>query len=327
MPGSRSWRILFSIVLILSGAVLVLLSPPGTGTAGTLLLNLGLAMIVAGVVSTFHESIIQRNQAEETALVVANRVHRQFQEYPLGASGIRLISPVRKGCDRYYSWAIANNRQDMFFAGRAVLQRINFDFQTRGLGTAEEVIMRRLLGGANIRLMFLDPRSDLIPRLAREEGQSPTELLSDIATSIGICHRLYWLLQNPAQRRSFPGTAHLEVRLYDETPYFAYHQVDDEVIIGFYFSSALGSASAAYEVVDVQTKRFFESHFLSIFDRARNTVLLERRFDRARPDFGTPLLQELRTTFINTLGENRTDELISWETFPEKRRNFWHNII
>jgi len=307
MTGNQTNRLLFSILLIPIGAVMILLSTQGT--AGDLLSKLGLAFIVAGVVSTFHEGIIRRLESNEAACAVANEVHDRLKETPLSAIGIRLVSSVRKGYSGYYLWSLDNSSKEMFFAGRSVLHRIDADFRERAIGTAEKLIARRLSEGARFKIMFLDPMSNLVPRLAEEEGQTEEQLLSDIATSVGICRRLYNILQE----EKLPPKANLDIRVFDEIPYFAYHLVGDNVIIGFYFSSALGHASAAYDVVDRQTKEFFGEHFLSIFGRASNAYILRIHPHSRMPDLNRDLISKLRKIIVSKLGEQKTDEMMGEE--------------
>jgi hypothetical protein len=302
MSAYKALRIIISVFLIPIGAVLILLNV--AGAAGSLVTNLGLALIVTGIVSTFQETILQRLAHGEVADAVADRVHKHLQQSPLTSVGIRMVSPIRKGLDRYYLWAMSTAPQIMFFAGRSVLHRIDYDFKVRGLGTAENVIARRLKQGAQIRIMFLDPRSDLIERLAKEEDQAPEQLLTDVATSIGVCNRLHKLLKDFDQT-----AASLDIRVYNEIPYFAYHAVEENVIAGFYFSSALGHASAAFEIVDPQTRTFFESHFLSIFNRARDTWLLQIPAHRNKAELNTTLMSQLKKSLTKSLGEERVSQL------------------
>lgn len=78
--------------------------------------------------------------------------------------------------------------------------------------------------------------------------------------------------------------------MYDEVPHFAYHRQDDDVIIGFYFLSALGSAAAAFEVADAKTKEFFGDHFAAIFDRASKAgCIIERTPNRDESVFNEAL--------------------------------------
>jgi hypothetical protein len=285
-------RILFSILLIPIGAVLVLIE------AGTLASSIGLALIVAGVVSTFHEGVLRRLEEEDSTSAIVDGVVEGLKEAPLSATGIRLVSPVRMGYDGYYLWAMNAGPQDMFFAGRSVLHRIDADFRARRIGSADAIIARRVREGASMKVLFLDPRCDVINRLAQEEGQSTKDLLKDVATSLGVCERLHGHLKGVL----LPASAKLEIRVFNEIPYFAYHKVGSKVIVGFYFSSALGHQSAAFEVVDVQTKEFFDAHFTAMFARAASQYVLRIDPHRRSCDLNARLLGHLRTRLEEELG-------------------------
>jgi len=289
-------RLLFSILLIFLGLSLSLLT--SLYGLGTLISDVGLAIMVAGVVSTFHEAVIRRLEGDEAAVMVADKVQEHLREAPLSASGIRLVSPIRKGYAGYYQWAINNQAQDLFFAGRSVLHRIDADFRSpsRSLGTAEKRLAKRLNEGCSVRSLFLDPRSDLITRLANEEGQTRKQLLADIATSLGICFRLY----EEIQELILPPHTALSINIFDEIPYFAYHKVEEQVIVGFYFSSIVGHQSAAFEVVDPQTKEFFGQHFNSIM--ARSTYIVRTNPHNDRPEINVTLLNQLKETLMDELG-------------------------
>lgn len=297
-------RLLFSVLLIPVGALIVMLEPEKA--ANTLVSDLGLAIIIAGVVSTFHEAIIRRLEGAETAETVADEVHNRFREDPLPASGIRLVSSIRKGYAGYYLWAVDSSADELFFAGRSVLHRIESDFKTRKTGSVENVLARRVAEGCTVRIMFMDPRSNLIERLAHEEGQTPEQMLIDLATSVGIVVRLH----NYLRTLDIAAPAKIQVRIYDELPYFAYHRVGERAIVGFYFSSALGHASAAYELVDRQTRSHFEGHFNSMFDRAQNGVLFELDRHRGQANFDAELLDSLVTTLTEKIGKEKVIELI-----------------
>ena len=273
---------------------------------GTLLSHVGFAFIVAGVLSAFHEGVLRRFEQGETASAVADEVHHRLKIAPLSATGIKLVSPIRKGYSGYYSWVMDTGPQEIFMAGRSVLHRVDTDFRARQLGPAEECVARRLSEGAKIKVMLVDPRSEIVPRLAREEGQTPKRMLSDVAVSLGVCIRLHNLLA----ARSLPASASLDIRVFDEIPYFAYQRVAELVIIGFYFSSTVGHQSAAYEIVDPQTKEFFAEHFHSIFGRASDTYVLRIDPHSARIELNESLIDELRTALAQLLGQAETERLI-----------------
>lgn len=247
--------------------------------------------------------------AHDSARLTAPKAHRLFSEKPPQMTGIKLLHDVRRNYRGYYDWVVEQQPQDLFFAGRSVLHRINADIRARTQSKAEEILFRRLKEGSKIKILFLDPRIDIIKRLADEEGQPQEEMLGDIATSIGICQRLYGLLQQDYINLS-PGSE-LTIRLYDRAPYFAYHRQDDRVIVGFYFFSDKGSSSAAYEIVDDQTKRVFEAHFDRILGEANHSTLVDFDGARRRPRFNERLFSDLKDHLSKQLGTDQAAQLMS----------------
>jgi hypothetical protein len=82
--------------------------------------------------------------------------------------------------------------------------------------------------------------------------------------------------------------------------------------VGFYFSSALGYASAAYEVVDKDTKSYFTGHFVTMFERARDRggILLHIPTHRNKAELNETLLNDLTNALNNLLGEDECSRLI-----------------
>ena len=322
MIKKRAVRIVIAILISAVGIIFVLLDIAGifgqSQNLSALAGKIGLSLLVAGIVSLFHETLLGKLELDETTekLVAILReehlkeaemnaentalcVCEKLRKSPIGITGIRLVSSVRKGWKGYYLWAINKAPEELFFAGRSVLHRIDQDFKSREIGSAEALLARRLREGSRIRIMILSPESDLIPRLAKEERQTPEQLLSDIATSLGVCKRLYKLLLDQPPKR----VASLDIRFYDEVPYFAYHRVDDDLVVGFYFQDALGHSSAAYELVDQETKKFFDGHFSQLFQRAEESVLLKVPAHRQSPDFNEALMDKYVEIIRQSIGD------------------------
>ena len=305
MTRNRVLRLVFSMALIPTGAVFVLLA--SHDRLGTLISSLGLSLIVAGILNSFREVALLRLESEEAAAEIAKRVQDgMLQILPSASQGIRLVSPVRRGYDGYYRWATTTEPRELFFAGRSVLHRIDADFRNRGMQSVEQVLHRKLQEGSTIRIMFLDPRSALLHRLAEEEGQTEHQMLSDIATSLGICNRLY----QAAKGTSFQAPAQLSIRAYDAVPYFSYHKDNEDVIVGFYFVTALGSQSAAFSVLDEETRSFFGGHFTSIFDHSSASAILDVAPQRGRPTFNSALYDEMCIMLSGKLGPDECERLI-----------------
>ena len=140
MSRSRILRLTFSLALLPTGALVVVLAGPGQ--LGILLQNLGLSIMVAGVLGTFRELALLRLEAEEISEKVADRVFQRIISAFPRSSGLKLIAPIRRGYAGYYPWAIVTEPQDLFFAGRSVLHRIDSDFVSRGIGRAGVNVVR-----------------------------------------------------------------------------------------------------------------------------------------------------------------------------------------
>lgn len=326
---------LVAYALVFTGLFLMMLSVLGTEVWHWLVwvnafirdLGLLLAAVMAG--SIIHEKLMRDEMVQvmvdklddrmddgipklsEIATETARITHQIFCESPPRMTGIRLVNDTRRNYSGYYSWVTEQKPQELFFAGRSVLHRIDADIRTRTGNSAENILYRRLQESSKITILFLDPRIDIIDRLAIEEGQSARALLGDIVTSIGISHRLYELLHQNSS--SLPPEAELTIRVYDRVPYFAYHKQDDDVIVGFYFLSAKGHSSAAYELVDDKTKEVFGDHFVGMLSAAATNTLVEFSGARGRPNFNQPLFSELIDYFgqAQRLGKEQTAELLN----------------
>ena len=263
-------------------------------------LGLLLAAVMAGTI--LHEKLLRDEMVSRFTSELdgrfaihredtATRVHQLLSDRPPGVTGIRQLSEIRRNFGGYYQWVNEQKAQDLFFAGRSVLHRIDADIRARTGATAADVILRRLKEGSKIHILFLDPRIDIIARLADEEGQTLNAMLGDIATSLRICRKLAELIET--QYQDLPPGAELSVRVYNRVPYFAYHKQDSDVIVGFYFDSAKGSTSAAYELVDDETKDTFEEHFVRIRSEAARNTIVEFEGARGRPTYRAELVEEL----------------------------------
>jgi hypothetical protein len=301
MTTRRLLRLALALGLLPTGAVLVLLPGSDTSALSQLSRSLGISVIAAGVVTAFREVIMSRLEADETADEIAQKIRMQLFTGN-DASAFKLVSAVRRGYSRYYQWAIDTELREMFFAGRSVLHRIQADFKARSIGPVEDVLARKVQEGCVVRVLFLDPRSELVSRLAIEEGQTRAQMLGDLAASLGVCERTYHAVQR-ATGTHLDGRALLQVRVYDEVPYFSYHSNGDEVIVGFYFTTIVGSSSAAYVVNDQETLGFFRQHFESVFGRASNGIILEVSGNRNVCDFNHRLCEELTTYLEGELGQ------------------------
>jgi hypothetical protein len=308
MNRGKALRYLSAVILALVGIIIVFLAGPDPSTPLRQLgSSLGFGFVISGIASIFRELFILKTETDETATTIANKTIELLDDHPIGTKGLKMVVEERRGYDGYYDWVTRTGRQELFFAGRSVLHRINRDLGIRKLGLAENALLKKLEDGSSVTILFLDPRSDLIERLANEEGQTKRQLLSDIAYSIGTTSRLYHLVKD----KQWKPPAELHIRVYDEVPNFAYHQEDDKILVGFYFAKAIGSTSAAFEVIDDDTHKFFQDHFETICFRASNANLLEITPHGPSASFNNKFYKELYRSLVADLGKKRTDGLIA----------------
>lgn len=240
----------------------------------------------------------------------ANAVHKLFSDYPPQMTGIKLLNPFRRSYHKYYDWVNNQDAQDLFFAGRSVLHRIDADVRTRGGSSAEDILLLKLKEGSKIKILFLDPRTSILERLANEEGQRLESILGDIATSLGICKRLSKLLEN--EYKNLPANSELDIRIYNCIPYFAFHKQNDKVILGFYFPSmGLGSSSPAYEIIDDKTRQVFSGHFEHILTQAVSGSLVGFSGARGEPSFDEDLFEGLLKFLETRLEKEKIEKLLA----------------
>ncbi len=308
--------------VVFTGIVLLLLSVLGTETwhwpvwVANFVRDLGLLLAAVTAATIFHEKLLRdemyssfHQELEEkfvqARLDIAKEVYRLFAERPPRMTGLRKLTDYRRSFERYYDWVNQQSPQDLFFAGRSVLHRMDADIRARTAGAeakkgiaAADILLRRLREGSKIKILFLDPRTSISARLAEEEGQTPADMLGDIKTSLGICCTLGDLLSSHSSE--FPPGAELSIRVYDRIPYFAYHKQDSEVIVGFYFDSFRGSTSAAYELIDDETKKVFEEHFIRIWGEAGRNTVVAFNSARGKPNINRRLVEELQNSIDAT---------------------------
>lgn len=298
----KLFNFVFAMLLIVAGALIALLA---AGRAEKVLAALGLALVVVGVEAFLRAAAVFRYERDDLVEEVTKRLHLRLLDRPLGATGIRRITDARRGCEEYYKWVMSTEPQRLFFAGRSVLHRIDEDLKKLEAGPAEVALARMVTEGASVRILFVNPNSDLIERLAHDERQTKRDMVSDLARSVGICRRLHGLLYN----KHIPNKAELDIRVFDAVPYFAYHRQDTELIIGFYFAYGLGGTSPAYEVLDAATQGVFDKHFDSLWEDPKTTAsLLSSHKGVLRID--EKLMEQIRNHISAVLGAERAAELI-----------------
>jgi len=258
-PSSVKYRIAISIILIVVGMLFVTLTDDVKEGKVIVLQKFGLALMVAGAVSILTDAFLE-----------SRRERDRFPTDYIEKTGIQILSLIRQGDDRYHSWVVVRNPQELFFAGRSVLHRIQLDFDDRRLPSVEEILIRKLSEGTRIRILFCNPLWDAIPSIATAEGQTSEKLYNDLQTSIEIVKKLHGKLKESSQKLS----GEIDIRLYQEQFQYAYHrtlnlQTDEmKMYLGMYFAKRQGCRSPLFEVYDRSIQKEFEDHFHNVFERS-----------------------------------------------------------
>jgi hypothetical protein len=309
----------FSIIMFLSGLVLVLLVQLMTGQTDTIFQKIGFAFIVSSVVALFQETVIARSKKDETDErfshlhetmdKVDTKIDTRFREfeesYGSKALAIRLIAPKRAGYDAYHHWLVHTTPEDMFFAGHSVLHRVQIDLTKRNLGKVEDRIVTRLAAGCSIRMVFLNPTWDFIENIAKSENQPYEKMMTDLAITLGICRRLWSQLE---EEHPISGSFH--IWLCNEIQQYAFHSITNretgarQLLVGLYFANILGMNSPLFSVDHKDIQDTFTAHFTTIANRA--VSLME--YSPPIKHFNHDLYHHCRDALCTVIGQSLVDQ-------------------
>ena len=277
-------RVLFSFLLMACGVIVAIAIDAETGIVGAVGRSFGISLIVAGMVSLFQELVLSHfshSEAMELSENIQGALHRTTVEsadrlqmlLQRAEQGIHIIKKERGGFSGYHKWVLESEPREMFFAGRSVLHRMRSDFKNLSLAPVEDAIVEKMKGGFRIRILFMDPRWEMVERIATMEGRaSPTQLYADLEESLDVAKKIWEKLQTIG----VPLSGSLEIRLCSNISQFAYHCVksitnpdtDTEMLVGFYFAIHLGWKTPLFEVRDKEIRPYFETHFSNLFEHS-----------------------------------------------------------
>jgi len=241
----------------------------------TLAQSLGLALIVTGFIWVTKELILLwLKPTEITDLLKTILVEIKKA---LSNQVICWVSDEGKGHPAYHQWKLETKSQTMWFAGHSVLHSIQQDFASQKLGSVEESFKEKLSEGSTIKVLFLDVMWDLLDKVAEGEGQSGTAIRIDIATSMGICKKIYECIQ----KDNLVGN--IEIRTCQELKQYAFQYVkcrerkQSNMVCKFYFAGRLGVESPLFAVPGRKIQGCFIRHFIRVFDNSYCLLRYSRR--------------------------------------------------
>ncbi len=307
------WILLSGLVMTFIGTTLALWAKDlAPGSTEVFCRSVGLAFIVTGITSVFHEALLwpfRRKETKADSAKLLDEMHRRFDEIRSNFKGpdVRMIAQKREGYGAYHRWVLEKVPQEVFFAGHSVLHRIQRDLSDRALcGSVEEALARRVAEGCNIKILFLDPTWEMLPVIAESENQKIKTVATHIATSLGICKRL-WMALVPHPHR---GNGSIEISTCRELHQYAFHHViggadSVQMFMGFYFAKTPGLLTPLFVVESEDVQKWFAMHFDSIFRRqSPETTWLLSYQSSARAEFNDEHYRKCRESLGRYLNDD-----------------------
>lgn len=218
----RKWHILISVVVMLAGIILLLISQrmadPSANLFWAAIRDLGLALIVGAVPYALFKWIVGE--------VLVNAVRHMGSKRDAGPTFDRAVKRAKDRLD-----VIGLSLND-FFSG----------------STTPALLVEKLRAGCKIRLFVLDPDSKILDLRAADEGITGSQIRQSILRKSeekwqDLSRRL---AAAAPEHELIPGR--LELLFYQSLPYFTVIRADKTTIFGLYNRNAACSTSAAFDV-------------------------------------------------------------------------------
>lgn len=270
MVTSRAFRILIYVVLLVLGLALVAFArSAGNPLAREALDKVGMGFIVTGILTILFDTLGSRGVVSEFDRVAAE-VRREVRSgvervRSLSSVDVEVLEPKRSELAEYNEWLEPGfGCQRVYLVGRSVMHAI-----ARRMGDDEfiDAVVRKLWErDVEVSIAFLDPRAPFMQQLMREEGPGGARLPENICASLEICEDLAKQLGKKPER--LKGS--IKVVLYSMIPYFAFHRVDEKMILGFYYYGQLGQETSPLRIRNKDFEHSIKVHIDRIFAAAES---------------------------------------------------------
>jgi Domain of unknown function (DUF5919) len=313
MPSKRDDQrvyhtVTFGVVIsmIFLGFVLMVLPPLHAfhlaphGTWGTIFRDLGLAILISGLVGTGYELFTRQAFLGDVEHKLEEVVSRRYEELDqVRMSGLKTIHQ-----EKFYA-RVEEKFRDAKKSIR-ILQTWSGEFPS--LGRSLKLAAER---GCEIRILLLKPNSEAAKRRGADLGHGETQVKKFIENDLAILNTLYAGL---AKKKD-----NLEVRLYEASAVIAIHGFDDTNFVGTYWCGRHSQEGPQYEVVgrvgsgsdDPFLWEIVSDHFEAIWEQAEEyewpEPAMRRRTDRGgrSSPSGLPNGQVVTETQSETAQEER----------------------
>jgi hypothetical protein len=147
--------------------------------------------------------------------------------------------------------------------------------------------------GKNIRMMMLSPYSAAAKLRSLEENPNENFLYNKITVQIKELKSLY--TQAEEQLRNLIVTGSLEVRLYDNLPYFSYFHTENVMVMGLYYVHIRGLQS---EALSIDEKSSIHANMCKHFE-----IIWAKSGNRSDPKMTVCTISKLHMEFNDALLE------------------------
>ncbi len=254
-------RIFLAIVMLLLGIIIALLSTGNTSTIGVLAQNVGLALVVAGLIATFQEVIwvpLRRNEIREGFERVSAETKQGFntisglvsKTLDLGITDVwRERRSIPPGMWNEFT---KDARQEVWLFGVAESGFANDDdfWEILGDGAAR---------GCNYKILLLNPDSPYFRDWDEKDKHDNSKIIA--------ANRIFRQLVE--QHRGKSGK--VEFRVYNEVPTLSIVRADGEMLVTFYMSSVRGDYSPTLRIQNKPNGLFVQ--YMKQFNRVWNVAI------------------------------------------------------
>lgn len=228
------------------------------GPWGTILRDLGLAILIAGLVGTGYEVFTRRAFLEDVENTLDEVVTRRYEELDkVRMSGLKTIHR-----EKYYARVEERFRN----AKRSIRILQTWSGEFHALGSSLKQAAER---GCDIRILLLQPDSEPAKLRGADLGHGETNVRKFIENDLAILNTLHAGLNKRVRDN-------LEVKLYKTSPVVAIHGYDDTNIVGTYWYGRHSQEGPQYEVVgrsesgsdDPFLAEVVNEHFNALWEKA-----------------------------------------------------------
>ena len=232
-------------MLIVAGFLLLLLGITGGLQTETVSVSVETAYrivsLIAGTLLMLTSMILAWKDSSEARSIESTKGKAKDSD-----TGEAALATTRPGCDITVLASERSHLSQYYLeqaGSAAAIDIIALTLQTALENFGEDKFIQWIQAGKNIRILMLSPASTAAKTRSREESSNEDFLPSKITEQVKALKRLHSRVERELKSQDYRGS--LEVRLYDDLPYFSYFHTDKVMVMGLYYVHIRGLQSEA----------------------------------------------------------------------------------